>query len=518
MKKLPIGIQDFARLRKDDFLYVDKTKLLYQLVTEGVYYFLSRPRRFGKSLLVSTLSELFQGNRELFQGLWIEDRWDWNVQYPVIRLGLSSIGHREIGLERALQLQLEKIADSYGLKLKMEANSLRLRELIERLATQAESGKVVILIDEYDKPVLDYLHDIPQAEKNRDLLKSFYSVLKDADPYLRLVLLTGVSKFSGSPPGRVSIFSELNNLTDLTIYSDYATMLGYTQEELEHYFADRITAMASTPKEREDLLADMKGWYNGYSWDAKNFVYNPFSILSFFSKREFENFWFETGTPTFLVKLLKREQQYDFDQVLASATALGSFELDRIHPITLLFQTGYLTIRSKDENLTYTLAYPNREVRYSLLQHLLGEYVEESPSDTYVQAKQMKDALKKEDVEAFVEGLNSLFASIPYQIFIANKEAYYHSVTFLALSLMGSFIQVEVSQAKGRPDAVVHTEQVIYVMEFKLNESAEVAMDQIKKNNYLQPYLNLGKAVKAVGFNFNAEQKALDQWLEEAVG
>ena len=295
-----------------------------------------------------------------------------------------------------------------------------------------------------------------------------------------------------------------------------------TQEELEHYFADRITAMAPTPSEREDLLANMKDWYNGYSWDAKNFVYNPFSILSFFAKREFENFWFETGTPTFLVKLLKREQQYDFEQVLASASALGSFELDRIHPITLLFQTGYLTIRSKDEDMAYTLVYPNREVRYSLLQHLLGEYTEASPSNTYIRAKQMKDALKQEDLEAFVESLNSLFASIPYQIFIAGKEAYrratpYHSVIFLALSLMGSFVQVEVSQAKGRPDAVVHTEQAIYVMEFKLDKSAEAAMEQIKKNNYSQPYLNLGKAVKAVGFNFNAEQKALDQWREETV-
>ena len=509
MKKLPIGLQDFARLRNEDYLYVDKTKLLYQLATEGVYYFLSRPRRFGKSLLVSTLSELFQGRRELFRGLWIEDHWDWQQTHPIIHLSLNSLGYKEVGLEKALTLRLNKIAAQYGLTLQSEANALRLQELIERL--HASFGQAVVLIDEYDKPILDYLDDLPRAQAHRELLKSFFSVLKDADPHLRFVLLTGVSKFS-----RVSIFSELNNLTDLTIYSDYATLLGYTQEELEHYFADRIDQLAPDFGGRQTLLAQIKQWYNGYSWDTRHYVYNPYSVLSFFAKKEFANFWFETGTPTFLVKLLKRERRYDFEQVLASAAALGSFELDRLHPITLLFQTGYLTIQSKDEDLAYTLAYPNKEVRHSLLQHLLGEYVEETPSDTYIQAKQMKDALKKEDLEAFVDGLNSLFASIPYQIFIADKEAYYHSVTFLALSLVGSFIQVEVSQAKGRPDAVVHLEQVIYVLEFKLDESAEAALAQIQEKGYAQPYLTQGKTVRAVGFNFSAEHKAVDQWLEKA--
>ena len=515
MKKLPIGLQDFGELRRGDFLYVDKTELLYQLATGSKYYFLSRPRRFGKSLLISTLSELFQGNQTLFEGLWIHDRWDWSKTYPVLDFRFNKSGYKISGLEAFLYEELADRAQAHGITLKKSSYPAQLEELIVALARK--HNQVVVLIDEYDKPILDYLHDVEQAKAHREVLKNFYSVLKPLDPHLRFVLLTGVSKFSGSPPGRVSIFSELNNLLDLTIYSDYATLLGYTQEELEHYFAERLDQLAPDFSGREALLSQIKQWYNGYSWDAEHFVYNPFSILNFFDRASFENFWFETGTPTFLVKLLKREQKYDFEEVLASAAALGSFELDRLHPVTLLFQTGYLTIRSRDEDMAYTLVYPNKEVRHSLLQHLLGEYTEESPSDTYIRAKQMKDALRQEDLEGFVESLNGLFASIPYQIFIADKEAYYHSVTFLALSLMDTFVQVEVSQAKGRPDAVVHLEQVIYVLEFKLDEPAEVALAQIQEKGYATPYLNQGKTVKAVGLSFNSQQKALDQWLEEEV-
>ena len=510
MKKLPIGLQDFARLRQEGYLYVDKTELLYQLATSGVYYFLSRPRRFGKSLLVSTLAELFQGQQELFEGLWVHDRWDWNKTYPVVHLSMNSLGYKEVGLEKALMLRLEKIAAHYGLILQSEANSLRLQELIELL--HDSFGKAVVLIDEYDKPILDYLDDLPQATHHRELLKSFYAVLKDADPHLRFVLLTGVSKFS-----RVSIFSELNNLKDLTVHSQYATLLGYTQAELEHYFADRIEQLAPDFGGREALLDQIKQWYNGYSWDAKHFVYNPFSILNFFDRATFENFWFETGTPTFLIKLLNQERQYDLEDVQARPLVFSSFELERIQPLALLFQTGYVTIKAVDKNRIYTLSYPNYEVKDSLLQYLLAEYSHQYPSDTSLLAFQMKQALEQGDITEFAVTLNSLFASIPYQIFIADKEAYYHSITFLALSLVGSFVQVEVSQAKGRPDAVVHTEQTIYVLEFKLDKSAEVALEQIREKGYAQSYLALGRTVKAVGLNFSSQDKALNQWMEEEI-
>ncbi|MGB3851866.1 MAG: AAA family ATPase [Tunicatimonas sp.] len=510
MHKLPVGLQNFQVLRTGGYLYVDKTALLHRLVTEGKYYFLSRPRRFGKSLMVSTLAELFQGHRELFTDLWIDDQWDWTQTNPVIHLSLNSMGYKEIGLEKALTLRLNEIAAHYGLSLQSEANSLRFRELIQKL--HHSFGPAVVLIDEYDKPIIDYLDDLPRAEHHRDLLKSFYSVLKDADPHLRLVLLTGVSKFS-----QVSIFSELNNLADLTLHPEYTTLLGYTQTELEHYFGERITDLAPQFGGKDALLQQIKKWYNGYSWDGANYVYNPFSMLSFFSQKQFRNFWFETGTPTFLVKLLNREHAYQLEDMRASAAVFSSFELRRIDPKALLFQTGYVTIRSVDEDQTYTLSYPNKEVRDSLLQYLLAEYTQSYPSDTPIRAQQMKQALQTGNTRDFVEALNGLFATIPYQIFIADREAYYHSVTYLALSLMGTFVQVEVSQAHGRPDAVVHTANTIYVMEFKLDEEAAEALAQIKAKGYAQPYLNQGKAVKAIGIRFSSEQKQLNAWVEEVM-
>ena len=510
MKKLPIGLQDFGELRRGGFLYVDKTELVYQLVTEGKYYFLSRPRRFGKSLLVSTLSALLQGQQELFEELWIHDRWDWTKTYPVIHLSLNSLGYKEIGLEKALTLRLNEIAAHYGITLQSEANSLRLRELIIEL--HRAFGQAVVLIDEYDKPILDYLDNIEQARAHREQLKSFFSVLKDADPHLRLVLLTGVSKFS-----RVSIFSELNNLKDLTMHVRYATLLGYTQTELEHYFADRLDQLAPDFGGRESLLAQIKRWYNGYTWDAEHYVYNPFSILSFFDQGRFRNFWFETGTPTFLIKLLERNRQYNLEHIRVDEAVFSSFELERIDPNALLFQTGYTTIASADDFPTYTLSYPNQEVRDSLLRYLLAEYTQSYASNVPVRTQQMKRALEEGDLAGFVQALNSLFASIPYQIFIADREAFYHAVTFLALSLMDTFVQAEVSQAQGRPDAVVHTADTIYVLEFKLDKGAEAALVQIKDRGYAQAYLTLGKVVKAVGLNFSSERKALDEWQEETI-
>ena len=471
---------------------------------------MSRPRRFGKSLLVSTLAELFQGRQKLFEGLWIHDRWDWQQTHPVLDFRFNNASYKVIGLETFLTEELTLQAEAHGIDLQGSAYPSQLRHLIVTLAKQ--HGQVVVLIDEYDKPILDYLHDIPQAQANREVLKNFYSVLKPLDPHLRFVLLTGVSKFS-----RVSIFSELNNLLDLTLHPRYTTLVGYTQGELEHYFADRIDQLSPRFGGREALLAQVRQWYNGYSWDATHYVYNPFSVLNFFDQGRFQNFWFETGTPTFLIKLLNRERKYDLENAQARPLVFSSFELERIQPLALLFQTGYVTIKAVDNDQVYTLSYPNYEVKDSLLQYLLAEYSHQYPSDTSLLAFRMKQALEEDNVAKFVEALNSLFASIPYQIFIADREAFYHAVTFLALSLVGSFVQVEVSQAKGRPDAVVHTPETIYVLEFKLDASAEAALEQIRQQGYATPYLSQGKVVRAVGLTFNAEQKALDQWQEEVI-
>ena len=291
---------------------------------------------------MSTLAELFQGNQELFEGLWIHDHWDWQQTHPVLDFRFNKSGYKVSGLETFLYEELADRAAAYGITLKKSSYPAQLEELIIALAQQHQ--RVVILIDEYDKPILDYLDDLPQARANREILKNFYSVLKPLDPYLRFVLLTGVSKFSGSPPGQVSIFSELNNLKDLTLHSRYPTLLGYTQAELEHYFADRIDQLAPSFGGREALLTQIKQWYNGYSWDAQHFVYNPYSVLNFFDQGDFQNFWFETGTPTFLVKLLNRERKYNLENQQVSALVLSAFEIERIDAYTLLFQTGYLTI------------------------------------------------------------------------------------------------------------------------------------------------------------------------------
>jgi len=362
MQKLPIGIQDFAKLREGGFVYVDKTKNIYELTSQGGYYFLSRPRRFGKSLLVSTMKELFSGNKELFKGLWIEDKWNWEETHPVLHIPFASLGYKSLGLEAALHRYLDKIIKHRGFDIQEESLSQKFEELLIALSQENE---VVLLIDEYDKPIIDYLGgEIEQAKEHQQVLKNFYSVIKDNDRYLHMVFITGVSKFS-----KVSIFSDLNNLEDLTV-GDYLTadMMGYTQEELEHCFAEYIPPTAEMLQmSREELLEEIRAWYNGYSWDGKCFVYNPFSILNFFKKRAFFNFWFQTATPTFLIELIKRKPYYDFDGMEVGLAAFESFDLDHISTISLLFQTGYLTIKSINEYQIAVLGYPNREVKQSML-------------------------------------------------------------------------------------------------------------------------------------------------------
>jgi len=368
-QQLPIGIQSFSQIRELNFLYVDKTEIIFKLISFGKYFFLSRPRRFGKSLTLSTIKELFQGNKELFDGLWIQDSWDWTKQHPIIHISFGSIGYKEVGLERAIEIQLEKIAKSANIQLTTQGISLKFKELIKKLATK---NNVVILIDEYDKPIIDYLDDLPQAKAHQKILKSFYSVIKDSDPFIRFLLITGVSKFS-----KVSIFSELNNLTDLTIHPKFSTLVGYTQAELEQYFEEGLEELTEElAPTKEALLARIKEWYNGYSWDGKNFVYNPFSILSFFGAGQFRNFWFSTGTPPFLVNLLKERNLYDIKETEVGEATFDSFDIENIDTHALLFQTGYLTIKSIEPlfNL-FTLDYPNREVKDSMLQYFIKPLV-----------------------------------------------------------------------------------------------------------------------------------------------
>ncbi len=378
MKKLPLGICTFRDFAEEDYLYVDKTKLIHDLFSRGgKYYFLSRPRRFGKSLLLSTLNEIFSGNKELFKGLWIYDKIKW-TQHPVIHLDLSGITFKTPeNLEKALDTRLEKIASDYSIQLD---HDLFLKEKFGQLMEKlSQKEKAVVLIDEYDKPMIEYVEkeQIRQAKEIRDVLKNFYGVIKASDAYLRFVFVTGVSKFS-----KVSLFSELNNLTDITLYQKFSTLLGYTETELEHYFAPYIEQMAEKQGlSKNDLMEKIRKWYNGYSWDGENLVYNPYSILNLFNADSFENFWFTSGTPTFLVKLIKN-RQYDimeFENLLVNSFIFDTYEIEDLDIEFLLFQTGYLTVKKiiiENDDKTYELSYPNHEVKNSFLTHLLGEYTQ----------------------------------------------------------------------------------------------------------------------------------------------
>lgn len=451
--KLPIGIQDFSELRTGNFVYIDKTELIYPLLTGAKTYFLSRPRRFGKSLLISTLRYLFEGRKDLFEGLWIENKWDWNEKHPVIRLSFDAISHKELGLRLALLKEVNRIASDFGIELMATEPAESFRELIRSITEK--QGKVVILIDEYDRPIIDFLglDELPKAEANRAILKSFFSILKSEDVNIRFLFLTGISKFS-----KVSIFSDLNHLYDLSTDPNSATICGYTQTEVEHYFAPILAEMPP------DTLDKMREWYNGYSWNGRDFVYNPFSVLSFFKAKEYHNFWFLTGTPTFLVKRLNKNFEYALDNIEVESLLIESFELENLHPLALLFQTGYLTIKSRTEFGTLILDYPNREVKEALTRALLADYTCEGRIIPRI--GQLTRSLNNNDIPKTVELLHGLFKSIPSQIFIANREAYFHSVIYLTFILLGVYIQAEVNSSDGRLDAVVHTPERIFIFEF----------------------------------------------------
>ncbi len=510
--KLPVGIQHFNTIREEDYLYVDKTKKIHQMVTTGKFYFLSRPRRFGKSLTVSTLMQLFKGRKELFEGLWIENNWDWSQQNPVVHISFSNIGYQKQGLEQAIRNKLVSIGEEHGITFNIEEISQQFRQLIEAL--REKYGQVVILIDEYDKPLIDYLNDLPKALANQRTMKAFYSILKDAGEHIRLLFITGVSKFS-----QVSIFSDLNNLEDLTLASDYADMLGYTQNELEQYFAPLIGQLQEglEMEDREPVLDKIKFWYNGYSWNGRTKVYNPFSILRFFKQMDFFNFWFETGTPTFLIKLLKEKRFVQLDDVRVHQSFMGNYTLENMGLPGLLFQTGYLTIRKKMEGGMLQLSYPNYEVRESFLRLLVGAFRHDDAATVTPDVFNLRDAFYGNDLERVFYLLKGMFKNIPSQIFIKDAEAYYHSLVYLIFCYMGLHADAEVNTNDGRLDAVVKTPTDIYVLEFKLDKSADEALQQIRDKGYAEKYRSDGRPVHLVGVDFSSEKKEVGEWKVEVL-
>ena len=513
LQKLPIGIQDFRTIIEDGYKYIDKTSYIHQLVTSGKFFFLSRPRRFGKSLTITTLQELYSGSRDLFRGLWIENQWDWDKRHPIIRLSLKDVNFEQLGLERALFDRIEELSKKWQVPVIRETARDQFREIIQVLG---QDQKVVVLIDEYDAPIIHYLgKELVKAQENRELLKGFYGILKEMDALIELAFLTGVSKFS-----KVGIFSGLNNLQDISMHPAYATMLGYTQEELEHNFAEEILDTAAHMKlSREALLDKMRFWYNGYRFeeDAKS-IYNPVSSNLFFNQKKFDNFWFATGTPTFLINLLKQEGLYDFKLTEQSQLELDSFDLEDLRPYGLLFQTGYLTLLGRDEYGLYQLGYPNYEVEHSMLAYLLDAFGGVPKGSGLVVALRLEKAFENGDLEQVMKILIGVFSGIPYMLYEKTPERFYHAAIHLLFSYMGLRIRSEPCTSEGRADVVVETSKQVYILEFKLDQSAEAALKQIREKHYHQAFWNLGKPVVGIGVNFSSASRNVAEWQVELMG
>ena len=506
MKNLPMGKQEFSKLIEDNCIYVDKTKYIFQLLKQD-YYFLSRPRRFGKSLLLNTIKEIFLGNKELFKGLWIYDKIDWKI-HPVIKISFSNISYQKLGLDLAIKKELKIIAEQHNVELSYEDNASTFRELITKLS---KKEKVVILIDEYDKPIIDYLDNLEKAEEHRNTLKNFYSIIKDADQYIRFFFITGVSKFS-----KVSIFSDLNNLDDITMDKRYSSMLGWTQEEIEHYFPEHI---ANVEKHYSAYYTDIKPvikeWYNGYSWDGENFVYNPVSLLNLFSKEIFNNYWFSTGTPTFLMKFIKDEHYtvFDIEKSVINTSLLDKYDLQNMTLLPLLFQTGYLTIKKRDLFTgKLTLDYPNKEVADSFSTHLISELTIGKLDKTDMLLVDIVSNFTNNNIEKFIRNINTLFKNIPNTL-VEEKERFYHSIFYMVMHLVGFKIEAEVLTIDGRIDAVVKTEKEIYILEFKINQNAEAAIAQIIEKGYAEKYAIDKRQKKLLGINFDTETRRVDEYL-----
>ena len=517
-KPIQPSTSTFRDMIEGGFLYVDKTRDIYELVrwSKGIY-FLSRPRRFGKSLLISTLDEIFQGNRKLFQGLWIDGSdYSW-VSHPIIRLDFS-INPVESAeeLKVVIDYETQRIAREYKLTEPLLGfdYKTRFQDLIRQLA---QTAQVVILIDEYDAPLIHNLDNLKEAKKIRAVMKAFYGIIKGMDQYIRFVFITGISKFS-----KVSIFSELNHLEELTFDERSATMLGFTQGELEHYFHDYLTNLAEKKRLTiEKLKEKVRYWYDGFRFSRlEESVYNPFAIALLFKQMDFHNFWFESGTPTFLIKLLK-EQEYDllrFQKMSVPEAAFNAYEIEHLDIVPLLYQTGYLTIKSYDPNRrTYTLSYPNFEVEEAFIMWLMRaySYTERGISEAYL--LEMVDALKAGNLKGMFKILGVFFANIPYDLHV-KQEKYYQTIFYLLFTMIGFSVHAEVQTNDGRIDAVVEFDDHIYLFEFKLDKSAEEAMNQIKSHQYYQKYQLHGKPITCIGANFNSQKRMVDEdWKTEEI-
>jgi hypothetical protein len=508
--RLPIGIQDFASLREANMVYVDKTAQIAPLLEKG-RYFLARPRRFGKSLLLSVLRYASEGRKDLFKGLWLEENFDFKAR-PVIRLDFSNINFTSKPLDEGIVDWLRITALDYDYKLQSANAKDAFRELILALS---KKEKVVVLVDEYDKPITDTLFDSEQRNLNQAVLKSVYGVLKPLDEYLHMVFLTGVSKI-----GKLSLFSDLNNIQDISLDPNFAIVCGYTKSEIEHSFPTYLENAASVFNVPISELWDaITYWYNGYSWDAINKVYCPFSFLLFLANPEFKSYWYETGTPTFLIEMIKHAQidPFEFEHLKADALQLVATDVNNLEPVGLMFQTGYLTISKKLNSMTgvrYELSYPNQEVRVAFSRGLLEEYGSRAIKRIGTFSLELQDAVLALDWDGLFGRMNTVLAGIPYEIF-PRQETYVHSLVHLMLVSTGLRVQSQVQTSTGRIDTVVETPDQFVILEFKIGGSSEAALQQIIEKDYTKGFIT--KPVVGVGVVFDLETKSITLWKSQVL-
>lgn len=512
--KYPIGIQHFESLREDGYLYVDKTRILYDIVSNGRYYFLSRPRRFGKSLLISTLGAYFEGKRELFQGLAMEQlEQEWRV-HPVLRLDLNTEKYDSIdSVDKKLDREFRIWENLYGADPAETTLPMRFEGIIQR-AYEKTGERVVILVDEYDKPLLQVISDKSLQDEYRATLKSVYGALKSMDGCIRFALLTGVTKFS-----KVSVFSDLNNIEDISMNPSYYDICGISGQELHDVFDEEIGEFAKVNDQtREEAYAMLEQRYDGYHFapDTPG-MYNPFSVLLTLKNQQYGSYWFSTGTPTYLVELLK---EVDMNPTELSGYEASASELDSVHikvdnPIAVLYQSGYLTIKGYDRSVRlYTLDYPNEEVKEGFMSFLMPFYTPISQNDSPSFVGKFVREVRNGKVDAFMQRLKALMADTPYEL-IRDLEVHYQNVMFIFTKLMGLYVQAEYRTSRGRIDLTIGTDRYVYVIELKLDGSAEDALAQINEKDYALPFAVDGRETVKIGANITSETRNLERWLVE---
>ena len=521
-------IHYFPTIISSGSVYVDKTEFIERLLrnTAKPSFFLSRPRRFGKSMFVSALEQVFLGKKELFKGLYIYDKIEWDT-HPVIRLSMDKIGFTDLGLEKALWEAVQDIAKKSDIVLEKSSFSTRFEELIQKLYKKYEKT-VVVLIDEYDKPIIHYLEkeNSNQAETNRDILKAFYGILKDNGQYLRFTFITGVSKFS-----KVSIFSDLNYITDLTLDTRFATICGFTDAEIRQYCNTGLEDLAlKEGKSVEEIMDKIKFWYNGFSWNAIDFVYNPYSTMLLMENQAFKHYWFSSGTPTFLVKLINTDYKYDFENITVSEDDYDWHDLQNLDYISIMLQTGYLTFKEDLGDGYFRANYPNKEVEKAFSKMLLEGYTNRFPSQISQTVYDIEQCLDKHDLEGMIKIVINMFKTLPPQFFqqgydVIDKngntktvtkavgESFYHAIIYLIFNTLGVRMNAEVAAGDGRIDAVVETKTHIYIFEFKKDRKAQTAIDQIINNNYPQKYALSKKQIFLLGVSFTLQKRGISDYI-----